>query len=69
MKESTAMLEAIDEHLTVAAVIVQDLRWPTSLDGHGSDAMVRKGFSFSGEFRGFSQNLSLWRNSDGFASF
>lgn len=33
-------LRNINENLVVSAVDVKDLRWPTSLGGHGSDAMV-----------------------------
>lgn len=35
-------LENIDENLKVISVEAKDLRWPTSLGGHGSDAMVCK---------------------------
>lgn len=34
-------LKNINENLVVSAVDVKDIRWPTSLGGHGSDAMVR----------------------------
>lgn len=40
------MLETINENLTVISVDVKDLRWPTSLGGHGSDAMVSGIFQF-----------------------
>lgn len=33
-------LQNIAEHLTVKSVDAKDIRWPTSLGGHGSDAMV-----------------------------
>lgn len=35
-------LENINENLKVISVEAKDLRWPTSLGGHGSDAMVCK---------------------------
>lgn len=34
-------MELVDETLVVDEVKVQDIRWPTSKGGHGSDAMVR----------------------------
>lgn len=37
---NSKMIESIDENLKVISVDVKDLRWPTSLGGHGSDAMV-----------------------------
>lgn len=33
-------LRNVNENLVVTAVDVKDMRWPTSLGGHGSDAMV-----------------------------
>lgn len=33
-------LQNIEENLAVLSVDVKDMRWPTSLGGHGSDAMV-----------------------------
>lgn len=33
-------LENVDENLKIISVDAKDLRWPTSLGGHGSDAMV-----------------------------
>lgn len=34
-------LRNVNENLVVTGVDVKDMRWPTSLGGHGSDAMVR----------------------------
>lgn len=34
-------LRNVSENLVVTAVDVKDMRWPTSLGAHGSDAMVR----------------------------
>lgn len=34
-------LARIDEKLKIISVEAKDMRWPTSLGGHGSDAMVR----------------------------
>lgn len=34
-------MELVDETLVIDEVKVQDIRWPTSKGGHGSDAMVR----------------------------
>lgn len=34
------MLKNICEKLIVTSIDVKDMRWPTSLGGHGSDAMV-----------------------------
>lgn len=34
-------LARIDEKLKIVSVEAKDMRWPTSLGGHGSDAMVR----------------------------
>lgn len=33
-------LKNIDESLKIVSMDVKDIRWPTSLGGHGSDAMV-----------------------------
>lgn len=33
-------LRSVGENLVVTSVEVKDMRWPTSLGGHGSDAMV-----------------------------
>lgn len=38
------MIDSVDEDLKVISVDVKDLRWPTSLGGHGSDAMVSSTF-------------------------
>lgn len=37
---SQELLSHIDEKLVVTALDVKDIRWPTSLGSHGSDAMV-----------------------------
>lgn len=34
-------LQRIDENLKIVSVEAKDMRWPTSLGGHGSDAMVK----------------------------
>lgn len=39
-------LKKIDENLKVISLDVKDMRWPTSLGGHGSDAMVLKKLFF-----------------------
>lgn len=33
-------LKNIDKNLKIVSIDVKDIRWPTSLGGHGSDAMV-----------------------------
>lgn len=33
-------LTNIDEDLRIISIDAKDIRWPTSLGGHGSDAMV-----------------------------
>lgn len=35
-------LAKIDEQLKIVSVEAKDMRWPTSLGAHGSDAMVGK---------------------------
>lgn len=35
-------MNLVDETLIVRELKVQDIRWPTSKGGHGSDAMVRR---------------------------
>lgn len=39
-------LSRIDENLKILSVDAKDIRWPTSLGGHGSDAMVNIWNSF-----------------------
>lgn len=38
-------LAKIDEELKIVSVDAKDMRWPTSLGAHGSDAMVILCFS------------------------
>lgn len=33
-------LSNVDENLKIISIDAKDMRWPTSLGGHGSDAMV-----------------------------
>lgn len=39
-------LSKIDENLKIISVDAKDIRWPTSLGGHGSDAMVNNSYKF-----------------------
>lgn len=41
----------IDEKLKIVSVEATDMRWPTSLGGHGSDAMVIFFLSFTAHSR------------------
>lgn len=33
-------LSSVNENLKIVSIDAKDMRWPTSLGGHGSDAMV-----------------------------
>ena len=43
----------IKEALKIISIDAKDLRWPTSLGGHGSDAMVTHSISFKLRFEIF----------------
>lgn len=52
-------LARIDGKLKIVSVEAKDLRWPTSLGGHGSDAMVQHFNNSFVKWRKSNQHLSI----------